>query len=204
MAMFGNSAILQPPLYVEGQYIKDGTHNPVRLACVNWQGSSMQSHVVGGLDKKKLDSIINTIKSFGFNCIRMPLSHQFWDDQKPVEKRRLSKNYHLHGKIPSEILDIVIEKLGKAGILTILNDHLTESGWCCTNDRHNSFWHSDKYPEEVFFSNWERMAERYKDNKWVIGADLRNELRHTGNGVNPVTPKNLSHYWEHCSTYTFE
>jgi endoglucanase len=48
--------------------------------------------------------------------------------------------------------------------------------WCCSLD-HDGVWFTADYGEERFMSDWEMLAERYAQNPFVIGADLRNELR---------------------------
>ena len=54
---------------------------------------------------------------------------------------------------------------------------VSSAGWCCSIDDGEGLWYTDEYPEEVFFEHWTMLAERYLDNPWVIGADLRNEIR---------------------------
>ena len=54
---------------------------------------------------------------------------------------------------------------------------MSNAGWCCSYEDGNGLWYTDEYPEEVFFDHWFWMAERYRHNPLVIGADLRNEIR---------------------------
>ena len=54
---------------------------------------------------------------------------------------------------------------------------MSNAGWCCNYEDGNGLWYTDEYPEEVFFDHWFWMAERYRHNPLVIGADLRNEIR---------------------------
>lgn len=39
-----------------------------------------------------------------------------------------------------------------------------------------------QYPEEMFFEGWVQITERYRDNPWVAGLDLRNEIRMNEHG----------------------
>ena len=34
-----------------------------------------------------------------------------------------------------------------------------------------------QYPEDMFFDAWAQITERYRNNPWVAGPDLRNEIR---------------------------
>jgi len=54
---------------------------------------------------------------------------------------------------------------------------VSSAGWCCSIDDGEGLWYTDEYPEEVFFEHWSMLSKRYRDNPWVIGADLRNEIR---------------------------
>ena len=54
---------------------------------------------------------------------------------------------------------------------------MSTAGWCCSYGDGNGMWYTPEYPEEVFFDHWFWMAERYRHNPLVIGADLRNEIR---------------------------
>ena len=39
-----------------------------------------------------------------------------------------------------------------------------------------------QYPEESFIDGWVQITERYRDNPWVAGLDLRNEIRMNEHG----------------------
>ena len=54
---------------------------------------------------------------------------------------------------------------------------MSSAGWCCSYEDGNGLWYTPEYPENIFFEHWTLMAERYRDNPKVIGADLRNEIR---------------------------
>ena len=54
---------------------------------------------------------------------------------------------------------------------------VSSAHWCCHYDDGEGLWYTDEYPEETFFQHWTDMAGRYVGNPWVVGADLRNEIR---------------------------
>jgi endoglucanase len=76
-----------------------------------------------------------------------------------------------------EIMDAVIAALAKAHILVILDNHMSDADWCCSETDGNGLWYNAKYPEEKWLGDWRTMVRRYKKQAWVVGADLRNELR---------------------------
>jgi len=157
--------------------IVDSSGKRVKLACVNWSGGQLEGYVVNGLDKQPLPFIAEKIASLGFNCIRLVNSLDVIYKNPIVEAERLSANPDLVGKSALEIHDEVVAALTEANLMVIINNHMSNAGWCCSYDDGNGFWYTPEYPEEVFFEHWTFMAERYLSNPLVIGADLRNEIR---------------------------
>ena len=76
-----------------------------------------------------------------------------------------------------EVMDAVIGALARAHILVILDNHVSRADWCCNEKDGNGLWYSAEYPEEKWLEDWRTIVRRYKRQPWVIGADLRNELR---------------------------
>ena len=78
-----------------------------------------------------------------------------------------------------------MQKLRKVGFewssvpsrLVILNNHNSDSGWCCSLDDGNGLWYTDSYDEAAWLEHVSFMAKRYQENERVVGFDLRNELR---------------------------
>jgi endoglucanase len=176
------------PLHTSGRWIVDESGKRVKLASVNWDGFESPEHVVGGLDHATLGSIVCWIKELGFNSVRLPWSNEMYHAQKPVEDRWVRKNPALKGKKPIEIMDTVIETLGQAGLMVILDNHVSYSDWCCPVDN-NSLWYNppDGWPESQWLSDWRSIAKRYKGNLTVVGAELRNEVRETNATTHPTT-----------------
>ena len=54
----------------------------------------------------------------------------------------ISANPHLFGKTSMEILDETVDALAKAGVMVILNNHISDAMWCCSNDDSNGLWHN--------------------------------------------------------------
>jgi endoglucanase len=85
------------------------------------------------------------------------------------------------------IMDAVISALARAHIMVILDNHMSRADWCCSETDDNGLWYNGEYPESKWLADWQAIARRYRNQKWVIGADLRNELRSsaTWGGENP-------------------
>jgi endoglucanase len=64
---------------------------------------------------------------------------------------------------------------------------MSNADWCCSETDNNGLWYDREYPEARWLAGWKIIARRYRNQSWVIGADLRNELRSraTWGGANP-------------------
>lgn len=76
-----------------------------------------------------------------------------------------------------QALDKTIKSLTDNGIMVIMNNHMSNAGWCCSPNDGNGLWYNDDYPENVWLESLGQLTLRYKDNPMVIGNDLRNEVR---------------------------
>src|SRR5262249_21384935 len=70
-----------------------------------------------------------------------------------------------------EIMDVVIAESGKRGLKVILDRHRPNA------DAQSELWYTDRVPEARWLADWVMLAERYRGNGVVIGADLHNEPR---------------------------
>ena len=61
-------------LHTDGTWIVNAQNRHVRLASVNWNGAEGPDFVPGGLDRRPYMDILRTIKSLGFNSVRMATS----------------------------------------------------------------------------------------------------------------------------------
>jgi endoglucanase len=165
------------PLHASGQYIVDSAGVRVHLNAFNWYGSEGQDFVVEGLEAQPLNSIVTTIKGLGFNAVRLLWSNQMVESNPVVGNYALTANTNLEGEHALTIFDTVVNALTSAGIMVILDNHMSNAGWCCSTTDNNELWYNSAYPEANWIADWQAMAERYQSNPWVIGVDLRNEPR---------------------------
>lgn len=171
------------PLRTSGRYVIDANGHRVRLFCVNWYGAHLEQMVNNGLNTRSAGQIAKSIADLGFNCVRLPFSlDNIFGNYSGVPRPKISlhANPELQDLSPLEIFDQTIMKLTKAGLMVILNNHVSSSGWCCTNSDNEGLWYTQKYPEPMWLHGLGFMAARYRDNALVIGFDLRNELRPAG------------------------
>jgi endoglucanase len=165
------------PLHTSGQHIVDSNGAQVHLNAFNWYGAEGTDYVVEGLQAQPLSTIVATIKGLGFNAVRLLWSNQMVESNPVVGNYALSANASLEGEHALTIFDTVVSSLTNAGIMVILDNHVSNAGWCCSTTDNNELWYNSTYPEANWIADWQAMAQRYANNAMVIGADLRNEPR---------------------------
>jgi len=164
------------PLQTKGRYIVDKWHYRVKWACINYAGAYFTSHVVGGLNKQPLASIARTISEMGFNCVRLPYSTQGWATNPIIDDSHVAANPQLQGgKHFREVFKATVDGLTDAGLMVIINNHNSKSGWCCTVDQDEGFWHVPEYNESQWIESLTGLAQMFKDNQLVVAFDVRNE-----------------------------
>ena len=168
---------VRPPLRTSGHDILDSAGRPVRLTSVNWYGFDQKEFVAGGLDMAPLQVIIDKIRAIGVNSVRLPWANETLEKNPSVPDYAVKANPKFKGKRALDVMDAVIAALARAHIMVILDNHMSRADWCCKDDDDNGLWYNAEYPEEKWLADWQAIVRRYKRQRWVIGADLRNELR---------------------------
>ncbi|KAI5861866.1 glycoside hydrolase family 5 protein [Durotheca rogersii] len=173
------------PLRTEGRNVVDATGRRFKLASVNWYGASDELFIPGGLEIQHRSVIAATIRTLGFNSVRLPYSDEMVIRNPHILPHLLIANPDLMGLRALDIFQAVVEALTDAGIAVILNNHITSATWCCGADPCDAGWANDylgplcrvSQTEEEWIQHWETIMAPLADNPRVIGADLRNEVR---------------------------
>jgi aryl-phospho-beta-D-glucosidase BglC (GH1 family) len=183
-------ATVPTSLHAQGTQIVDASGTPVRLEGLNWYGFDQQDFVVGGLDFRPYQDILQSIVQLGYNSIRLPFSDQLVE-QNPVVTDHVGANPDLKGLHAMDIMDRIITQAGALGLSVILDNHRSEAGWSAEQ---NGLWYTDAYPDALFVQDWSTLAQRYAGSNVVIGADLRNEPHGpaTWGDGNPATDWHLA------------
>lgn len=186
-AAIGQLNKVVPPLHTDGHRIVDSAGHAVRLASVNWYGFDEKEYVAGGLNHQPLERIVALIQQTGVNSVRIPWANETLERNPVAPEYAVTANPQFKGKHAMEVMDAVVDALTKARIMVILDNHVSRADWCCNETDENGLWYSREYPEEKWLHDWAVMATRYRNNPWVVGADLRNELRNgaTWGGADP-------------------
>ena len=177
--------------HTSGNKILDSNGTEVRIAGINWYGFETPDYLVHGLWAQDYHTVLNTIKSLGYNVIRIPFSNQM------VESNPIPTNYTtyanggpvnqaLYGATALADLDTIVAYAGSIGLRVILDNHRSEAG---ESNEASGLWYTSAYPQANWIADWKTMATRYSastftfnGNPTVIGMDLRNEPHLIGSG----------------------
>ncbi|XP_057433065.1 glycosyl hydrolase 5 family protein-like [Lotus japonicus] len=181
------------PLSTSGRWIVNegggGGGERVKLACVNWV-SHLDAMVVEGLSQQPVDVISKGIKSKGFNCVRLTWSLSLLTNDS-LTVRESFQNLGLLQSIsgmqannPSFIdlplikaLQAVVKSLGDNDVMVILDNHITQAMWCCSNTDGNGFFGDQHFDPNLWIMGLTKMATLFNGVTNVVGMSLRNELR---------------------------
>ncbi|KAB5557965.1 glycoside hydrolase family 5 protein [Coniochaeta sp. 2T2.1] len=196
------------PLHTSSRWILDSTNKRVKLRCVNWAGH-LETHIPEGLHKQSIASLADWISSQGFNCVRLTYSidHALNPDLKVSDafaaaaaasgasrdalmglyQQAVGKNPFLANATTREVFRVVVDTLWeRAGVMTLLDNHVSRAGWCCNLTDGNGWWDTGfgyNAPNSRFFHTREwldglgAMAVWARDHRGVVAMGLRNEIR---------------------------
>jgi endoglucanase len=154
--------------HTRGNQILDSANNPVRITGVNWFGFETD-YAPHGLWVRNYKQMLDQIKATGFNTIRLPFATQMFDPGATPGTINYDLNPDLRGLSPLQIMDKVVDYSTQIGLRILLDRHAVEARYL------SALWYSSQYPESRWISDWQMLAQRYRNNTMVIGADLHNE-----------------------------
>ena len=158
--------------HTNGNQILDASNHPVRIAGVNWFGFETGDYAPHGLWTRDYKEMLDQIKSLGYNTIRLHYSNQLFDPgNTPNVSFDNGKNADLQGLTGIQIMDKIVAYAGQTGLRIILDRHRPDSAG------QSELWYTSAYPEQRWIADWQMLANRYKNNPTIVGADLHNEPR---------------------------
>lgn len=156
-------------LHTSGSQILDSQGQPVRIAGVSWFGLETPTYAPHGLNIRNYKDMLDQIKSLHYNTIRLPYSTQLFDSGSKPTGIDYGLNPDLKNLSGLQIIDKIVDYAGSIGLRIILDRHRIAS------DAQSPLWYTSQYPESRWLSDWKMLAEHYKNNPTIIGADLHNE-----------------------------
>ncbi|MGW3156066.1 cellulase family glycosylhydrolase [Streptomyces sp. NPDC001089] len=156
--------------HTEGRRILDAQNQPVRMAGVNWFGFETANYVAHGLWSRDYKSVIDQMKTLGYNTVRLPYSDDIF---KGVQPNGISYagglNTDLQGLDSLHVMDRIVDYAGSVGLKVVLDRHRPDSS------AQSALWYTSAVPETTWIADLKALAARYLGNTAVIGIDLHNE-----------------------------
>lgn len=157
------------PLHTNGGSIVDAEGRVVHISGVNWFGLETSTFAPQGLWARSMDSMLDQIAQSGFNTIRLPYSDDIFNASNKPNGIDFQLNPDLQGLSALQIMDQVVERAGERNLKIILDRHRPNALG------QSELWYTGQVSEQKWIDDWVALAERYKGNPTIIGADLHNE-----------------------------
>ncbi len=156
--------------HTSGRQILDSNNQPVRIAGVNWFGFETSNDVVHGLWSRDYKSMMDQMKSLGYNTIRLPYSDDILKPgTMPNSINFYQMNTDLQGLTSLQVMDKIVAYAGSIGLRVILDRHRPDASG------QSALWYTSSVPESTWITNLKALATRYQGNPAVVGIDLHNE-----------------------------
>jgi endoglucanase len=141
----------------------------IKLNGINWFGAEEKETLVPhGLWSRNYKEMIKQTKELGFNAFRIPFCPQTIQN-KEVYSISYNLNPDLKDKKSLEVFDKILEELRNQGMYFILDHHRPD----CQSI--SELWYTNDYSEQQWIDDLKTIANRYRNNQYFVGIDLKNE-----------------------------
>ncbi|KAJ7968636.1 Endoglucanase [Quillaja saponaria] len=162
----------------------------MKLTCVNWP-THLEVMLAEGLDKQPLKDIVSLIAQTGINCVRLTWATFMFTRYSNVTVEATMSSLNLTAvmagvtkynpfvlkKTHIEAYDAVVNELAVNKIMMVIDNHVSEPKWCCSDNDGNTFFGDTQFDPQEWLQGLSLVAKRYRGNSQVVGLSLRNELR---------------------------
>ncbi|WP_406835048.1 cellulase family glycosylhydrolase [Streptomyces sp. AHU1] len=156
--------------HTDGRKLLDAQNQPVRMAGINWFGFETSNYVAHGLWSRDYKSMIDQMKTLGYNTIRLPYSDDIFKGTQPTGISYAGGlNADLQGLDSLQVMDKIVGYAGSVGLKVVLDRHRPDSS------AQSALWYTSAVPETTWITDLKALATRYQGNTAVIGIDLHNE-----------------------------
>ncbi|MBI2863021.1 MAG: glycoside hydrolase family 5 protein [Chloroflexi bacterium] len=154
----------------EGNKLYDAMGNEVRLTGLNWFGLETAALAPFGLDTWHLKYLLRLVRLMGFNSLRIPFCNEAFE---PFGFPRGSISYELNPELVGldglQILDKIVAGAKEERLRIILDHHRPAA------DLIVDLWYTERLYYHSWINDWLMLANRYRGDDTVVGADLHNE-----------------------------
>ncbi|MFI9150348.1 cellulase family glycosylhydrolase [Streptomyces sp. NPDC053367] len=164
-------------LHTQGNKIVDANGDEVWLTGANWFGFNATERVFHGLWSANITEVTKSMADRGINIVRVPISTQLlleWKNGQAAVPSGVNAyaNPELAGKTSLEVFDTWLALCKQYGIKVMLDVHSAEAD----NSGHvHPVWWKGTITVENFYTAWEWVTARYRNDDTVIAMDIKNE-----------------------------
>jgi endoglucanase len=144
-----------------GTRILNPSNQPFLIAGVNWYGFETRDNVIHGLWSKNYTYILDEVKQYGFNTVRLPYSNSMWEANPAPSSSKLSACPICQGKKARDVMALIINYAGSIGLHVIIDNHRSTAG---NSAEDNGMWYTSGFPESAWINDWQNVQ------KWVHGV----------------------------------
>ena len=139
-------------LHTSGNKIYDASNQAANLSGLNWFGFETSNNVVHGLWSRSWQSMLDQIKSLGYNVIRLPFSNAMLQAGVMPTSVDYTINPDLANLTSLQVMDKIIAGAGQRGIKVILDNHRSTPGG---GPESGGLWYTGGYPESGWIADWQ-------------------------------------------------
>jgi len=121
-----------------GVQIDNPSGAPFIITGVNWYGFETTAYVAHGMYTKDYTFILNEVKQFGYNTVRLPFSNQMWESDPIPSTHYTSACPTCSGKHGRDVMALILNYAGSIGLHVILDNHRSEAG---SSNQANGLWY---------------------------------------------------------------
>jgi endoglucanase len=167
--MTTSAAMAQPPSgwTTSGTKILSPVSGDFVINGINWYGFETPSGVAHGLWAKDYKYILDQIKLYGYNTIRLPFSNEFWETNPVPLASQIGGCPTCSGKRGRDIMAMVINYAGSIGVQVILDNHRSAAG---NSAQESGLWYTSAYPEQAWIRDWVSVQEWLHGVRQTLGA----------------------------------
>ncbi|HKQ04000.1 MAG TPA: cellulase family glycosylhydrolase [Blastocatellia bacterium] len=141
------------------------------IAGINWYGFETRDKTAHGLYAQDYAYIVNQIKQYGYNTIRIPFSNEMWDTDPIPNSNTSSACASCKGKHVRDVLAMIVNYAGSLGLHVILDNHRSEAG---NSAEGNGLWYytsgGNSYTEQKWINDWVSAQQWAHGIKQTLGA----------------------------------
>ncbi|MGW6419272.1 cellulase family glycosylhydrolase [Streptomyces sp. NPDC055055] len=174
---FGTATAGGDWLHTQGNKIVDENGDEVWLTGTNWFGFNATERVFHGLWSGNITGITKSMADRGINIVRVPVSTQLlleWKNGQAAVPSGVNTyaNPELKDLTTLQVFDYWLALCEQYGIKVLLDVHSAEAD----NSGHiYPVWWKGPVTSEQFYSAWEWVTARYKDDDTIVAMDVKNE-----------------------------